>query len=61
MNDFFREIPKKELQLGQNQEMFMEIDGKWLVIIEVEVILLICNWWIIKKAIVTYCRKNVSR
>lgn len=41
MNDFFREIPKKELQLGQNQEMFMEIDGKWLVIIEVEVILLI--------------------
>lgn len=38
MNDFFREIPKKELQLGQNQEMFMD---KWLVIIEVEVILLI--------------------
>lgn len=41
MNDFLREIPKKELQLGQNQEMFMEIDGKWLAIIEVEVILLI--------------------
>lgn len=29
-DDFFREIFKKNLQFSQNQEMFMEIDGKWL-------------------------------